>query len=352
MPVPGAVMPFLTAAWLTVDEDQQPGAERADDLRGDVADGVDRGRALVEDHRDRHGRVEMPARDVAEREDRREQAEAEGERDDQQVRRRRAGGRERRHRRVADRQEQERADEFGEIRAAVHGLLLHSTIPRSLTRYRAATIESMPDRDANPEPLSRNRDFKVLLSTQGISSLGDAVSFTALPLLVLALTGSGLAMGVVGALQTLPDLVFGMVAGALADRNDRKRMMFLADLGRAVLTALIPLSVYLGGPTMAVILVVAAPMSVLRSFFLAGYTASVPGLVGRPLMARANSYFEAVYSLGLHRRPGDRRPARHDDRPGCHARDRRGVVRPVGPRAAVRASRAARPGRPAATATR
>ena len=40
-------------------------------------------------------------------------------------------------------------------------------------------------------------------------------------------------MGIVGALQTLPDLVFGMVAGALADRNDRKRMMFLADLGRA-----------------------------------------------------------------------------------------------------------------------
>ena len=156
----------------------------------------------------------------------------------------------------------------------------------------------MPERDANLEPLSRNRDFKVLLSTQGISSLGDAVSFTALPLLVLALTGSGLAMGVVGALQTLPDLVFGMVAGALADRNDRKRMMFLADLGRAVLTALIPLSVYLGGPTMAVILVVAAPMSVLRSFFLAGYTASIPGLVGRPLMARANSYFEAVYSMG------------------------------------------------------
>lgn len=148
------------------------------------------------------------------------------------------------------------------------------------------------------DPLSANRDFKVMLSSQGVSSLGDAVSFTALPLLVLMLTGSGLAMGVVGALQTLPDLVFGMVAGALADRSDRKRMMLLADLGRAVLTALIPLSVALDGPTMAVILVVAAPMSVLRSFFLAGYTASVPGLVGRDQLGRANSYFEAVYSSG------------------------------------------------------
>jgi predicted MFS family arabinose efflux permease len=155
----------------------------------------------------------------------------------------------------------------------------------------------MPDEPA-AQPLAQNRDFKVLLTSQGISSVGDAVNFTALPLLVLALTGSGFAMGVVGALQSLPDLFLGMVAGALADRSDRKRMMFLADLGRAGLTALIPLSVTLGGPTMGVILLVAAPMSVLRSFFLAGYTSSVPALVGRTQVGRANSYFEAIYSTG------------------------------------------------------
>jgi MFS family permease len=155
----------------------------------------------------------------------------------------------------------------------------------------------MPEEPA-AQPLAQNRDFKVLLTSQGVSSLGDAVSFTALPLLVLALTGSGFAMGIVGALQTLPDLFLGMVAGALADRNDRKRMMFLADLGRAGLTALIPLSVALAGPTMAVILLVASPMSLLRSFFLAGYTASVPALVGRSQVGRANSYFEAIYSMG------------------------------------------------------
>ena len=151
---------------------------------------------------------------------------------------------------------------------------------------------------AAPEPLGRNQDFRVLLVSQGVSSLGDAVSFTALPLLVLALTGSGLAMGVVGALQTLPDLVFGMFAGALADRSDRKRMMFGADLGRAALTALIPLSVLLAGPTMGIVLLVAAPISMLRSLFLAGYTASVPALVGRPQLARANAIFETVYSAG------------------------------------------------------
>ena len=152
--------------------------------------------------------------------------------------------------------------------------------------------------DAIEEPLAQNRDFKVLIVSQGISALGDAVSFTALPLLVLALTGSGLAMGVVGALQTIPDFFVGMFAGAIADRSDRKRIMFLADLGRAGLTALIPLSVATGGPTMTVILLVASPMAILRSFFLAGYTASVPTLVGRGLVGKANSYFEAIYSTG------------------------------------------------------
>jgi ENTS family enterobactin (siderophore) exporter len=152
--------------------------------------------------------------------------------------------------------------------------------------------------EAAPEPLGRNRDFRVLLVSQGVSAFGDAVNGTALPLLVLALTGSGLALGVVGALQTIPDFFFGMVAGALADRSDRKRMMFGADIGRAVLTALIPLSVLIHGPTMAVVLIVAAPLSTLRSLFLAGYTASVPALVGRPQLARANAIFETVYSAG------------------------------------------------------
>ncbi len=151
----------------------------------------------------------------------------------------------------------------------------------------------------HPQPLSANRDFKILLGSQAVSALGDAVSFTALPLLVLALTGSGLAMGLVGALQTLPDLVFGMIAGALADRQDRRRMMFLSDLGRAGLTALIPLTVFLGGPTMLVILIVAAPLSVLRALFLAAYTASVPAVVGRSQIGRANSIFEAIYSVGF-----------------------------------------------------
>lgn len=84
--------------------------------------------------------------------------------------------------------------------------------------------------------LWRNRDFRVFVGGQGIAALGDAVTITALPLLVVLLTGSGFLVGIVGVLTTLPDLIVGLPAGALADRVDRRRLMFLADLGRAALT--------------------------------------------------------------------------------------------------------------------
>jgi MFS family permease len=155
--------------------------------------------------------------------------------------------------------------------------------------------------DASPdaEPLGSNRDFRLLAVSQGISSIGDLVAVTALPLLVLELTGSAVALGIVLAIQALTDFAFGLFAGALADRGDRKRMMVGADVGRAILTSLIPVSAVTGGPTMAIIVAVAAPLSVSRSLFRAGYISSLPNLVGRTHLARANGLLESIYSASV-----------------------------------------------------
>ncbi len=147
--------------------------------------------------------------------------------------------------------------------------------------------------------LWRDRDFRLVLGGQSISALGDAITFTALPLVVVALTGSGIAMGTVGILQTLPDLLFGLPAGALADRWDRRRLIIWADLGRALLTALIPLSYLLGWPTLAVIVLVAFPINCLRVLFLAAWTSMMPALVGRDQVGRAASWTEAVLSISF-----------------------------------------------------
>jgi ENTS family enterobactin (siderophore) exporter len=148
------------------------------------------------------------------------------------------------------------------------------------------------------------RDYRIVALGEGISGLGDAITFTALPLLVLALTGSGAAMGIVAALQTLPDLLLGLPLGAYADRWDRRRMMLFSDLGRAALTALIPLSVALDLPTMGVVLLVVFPINALRVAFMAAWTGAIPNLVGRSLIGPATSYFEAIFALGFILGPG------------------------------------------------
>jgi MFS family permease len=157
------------------------------------------------------------------------------------------------------------------------------------------------DRTESPWAL---RDFRIIAFGEGASSVGDAVTFTALPLLVLALTGSGTVMGIVAALQTLPDLVIGLPAGALADRWDRRRMMVAADFGRAALTALIPLAAMTGAPVIAVVLLVVAPINVLRVVFMAAWTGAIPQLVGRRLIGPASSYMEAIFAIGFIVGPG------------------------------------------------
>src|SRR5690349_19906536 len=138
--------------------------------------------------------------------------------------------------------------------------------PRLLASVRWRAMPDVPAvaLGAAELPLARNRNFRLLTASQAISAVGDMVSITALPLLVLGLTGSGVAMGTVFAIGAVADFTVALYAGALADRIDRKRMMVVADVGRAVQTALIPLSIVLGGPTMAVVLLVAAPMALLR----------------------------------------------------------------------------------------
>jgi ENTS family enterobactin (siderophore) exporter len=157
---------------------------------------------------------------------------------------------------------------------------------------------------ARPETAGRpglwqNREFRIVLLGQAVSAFGDAISMTVLPLLVVALTGSGIAMGIVGVLQLLPDLLLGLPVGALADRWDRRRMIFVADLGRALLTALIPLSVLLGWPTMTVILLVTFPINTLRVVFLAAWTAAMPSIVHRDQVGRASGYAEAIFSASF-----------------------------------------------------
>ena len=92
--------------------------------------------------------------------------------------------------------------------------------------------------------LLRHPNFSRLLAAQTVSSLGDWIGFSAVAILALRLGGGGNAgaYAVAGVMvaRMLPSVLFGPVAGALVDGSNRKRIMIIADMSRAVLYAIVP----------------------------------------------------------------------------------------------------------------
>jgi len=82
--------------------------------------------------------------------------------------------------------------------------------------------------------LRENRGFRLLWLGQVVSQLGDWFNTIAVYTLVLNLTGSGRAVGLVLVARFLPTVVIGPLAGVVADRYSRRRIMIISDVVRAV----------------------------------------------------------------------------------------------------------------------
>ncbi len=139
-------------------------------------------------------------------------------------------------------------------------------------------------------------DFWKFWTGQTISNLGSSITLFALPLLVYKLTGSALNLGISTAANMLPYLLFGLVLGAVMDRVNRKRMMILADFGRAAVVASIPAAFALGILSVYWIYAVGFLESTLTICFEAGQFAAIPSLVSRDDIVTANGRIQASYS--------------------------------------------------------
>ncbi|MFF0400006.1 MFS transporter [Streptomyces sp. NPDC005248] len=133
--------------------------------------------------------------------------------------------------------------------------------------------------------------FGRLWTAQTVSSLGDGVTHAALPLLALTLTRDPMALAVVTAAGTLPWLLFGVVGGALVDRWDRRRTMWVTDAARAVLLAIPAAAAALDVLSIPLLAAVAFLLGLGGLFFDTAATAYLPDLLGRnpALLERANS---------------------------------------------------------------
>src|SRR5215471_7179859 len=140
-------------------------------------------------------------------------------------------------------------------------------------------------------------DFWTFWTGQTISTLGSSFTRFAFPLLIFNLTGSSLNLALTVVATVLPYLLFGLVIGAWVDRVNRKRVMVVTDLTRALVIASIPLAAAQGLLSVWWIYAVAFLNSTLTICFDAANFAAVPSLVRQEDFVTANGRLQAGYSI-------------------------------------------------------
>jgi MFS family permease len=145
--------------------------------------------------------------------------------------------------------------------------------------------------------LRDDRDFLLFLASRSVAVLGSAISAVALPLLVFRLSDSPLVTSFVAAVQVLPYLLFGLVAGAVADRAPRRTVMVAAQGVAAAALLSVPVVSKADQLHTAHVVAVAALVATSFVWFDAAAFGALPRLVGTDRIVAANSAIWTVTTL-------------------------------------------------------
>jgi MFS family permease len=125
------------------------------------------------------------------------------------------------------------------------------------------------------------RSFTKLWVAQGVSNLGDGLYLTALPLLAATLTRDPLAVSAVMFAEWLPWLLSGLVAGALLDRWDRRRVMWTVDAARLLVVGGLAAAVLAGWASIPLLMATGFLLGTGQTLVDTGSQALIPALVTR-----------------------------------------------------------------------
>lgn len=147
--------------------------------------------------------------------------------------------------------------------------------------------------------LWRNRAFAVFWSARTISFAGTGITMVVLPVLVYSMTRSPAWVATVGLVEFLPYLAFGLLAGAVADRVNRKRIMVACDVTAAVLLVTVPVTAAFHLLVIAQLLVVALGIATVYVWFDAANFGTLPALVDRADLPVAASLIGSSAQVAL-----------------------------------------------------
>ncbi|MFI7124451.1 MFS transporter [Nonomuraea sp. NPDC050153] len=142
------------------------------------------------------------------------------------------------------------------------------------------------------------RSFGFLWSSTALSNLADGVLKVGAPLLAVSMTRSPTLVSLVGAAATVPWLLLALPAGAVADRVDRRRVMVLANAGRAVALSVAGLAALLGLLDLWVLLAALLLAGVAEVFADTSAQSILPMTVPREQLTRANGRVSTAQMIG------------------------------------------------------
>src|SRR5438874_9804144 len=133
----------------------------------------------------------------------------------------------------------------------------------------------------NLSPLTKHRDYRLLYTGQLVSLFGSMITYVAVPYQVFELTHSSFLVGMLGAAQLVPLLIFALWGGAYADAMDRRKLLIVSEIVMAGGSLALAVNGWARHPSVWLIFAVGAMMSACNGFHRPALDAMTPRLVDR-----------------------------------------------------------------------
>ena len=146
-------------------------------------------------------------------------------------------------------------------------------------------------------PARLGRSFRWLLSSAIINNVGDGIVLSAGPLLVASQTRDPFLVSMALLSEYLPILLFGVVGGAAADRFDRRRLVVVVNVVRAVVLAGLVITIFTGAVNIVIVLVVLFVLATAETFADAASSTLIPGMVETEDLGIANARMQGAFLL-------------------------------------------------------
>ena len=146
-------------------------------------------------------------------------------------------------------------------------------------------------------PMRLGTSFRWLLSSTVVNNAGDGIALAAGPLLVASLTRDPFLVSMALMSQWLPILLFGIIGGVAADRLDRRRMVVIVNLARAVVLAALVVTIVSGAVSIGLVLVALFILGTAETFADSASSTLLPSVVARRDLGIANARMQGAFLL-------------------------------------------------------